>query len=309
MSNACNSRVTFFQKACHVAWKHCYKWFLLPQWADHVHDWEVYDFTMAGCRLCGVQHICGKGACNESVVDHTEIEKVCLITGLCIPTLRTAETEFTDCSAISGDDATILISLQTDNERDESFLLFIQNTIRQIIISKETENALLNEWNRNLEKRALIFTKVARSKKDGGDSDLLDIFRHVIHETNTARTVMLLSNEERERICSQCSQQIFCLLKTFYSVVGNSFLKRGEQKRRCIVVGLLYIMRSGITVSGIEILPNLPVLKSILPHETILHEVFGLRPKIITETENFIKAHLRNVSENSLRKLVGHFFT
>lgn len=308
MLGTCNSGVTFFQKACHVAWQRCYKWFLLPQWADHVHDWEVYDFTMAGCRLCGVQHVCGGGTCNESVADHTEVEKVCLITGLCIPTLRTADAEFTDCSAIIGDDATILMSLQTDNERDESFLLFIQNTVRQIIMSRETERALLNEWKRNVDKRALIFTKVARSKKDGGDSNLLDIFRYVIHETSTARTIMLLPKEEREQISLECSQQIFFLLKTFYCVVGNSFLKRGEQKRRCVVVGLLYIMRSGITVSGIEILSSLPVLKAILPHETLLHGVFGLRPKIITETENFIKAHLRNVSENSLRKLVGQFF-
>lgn len=303
-----NTNIGCFQKLCHVAWQRCYKWFLLPPWADHEHEWEVYDFTMAGCRLCGAQHVCGHGMCNESLIDHTGTEKVCVITGLCAPTLRTAETEFTDCNSINSTDATLLMSLKTNNDKDEEFLLFTQTIVKRTIMSSQTDKALKDEWERNVEKRVLSFIRVARNKKRENGTNLLDIFRYVMHETIASRRVIFLSHKDKERICTTCSRHIFCLLKTLHCEFGVSFLRRGEQKRQSIAVGLLYIMRTGITVRGVEILPSMPILKSILPHETLLQDFFRLRPKIITETENFIKAHLRIVSVHTLRKLSSSSF-
>ncbi|MGA1398179.1 MAG: hypothetical protein ACO31K_05955, partial [Schleiferiaceae bacterium] len=75
--------------------------FCLPREAvgSHVCQWEVFDFDMAGCKLCGRIHECGDGCvCMES--DDAE---VCVVTGSCRRSRQLAfEQEFCDNMTYAG---------------------------------------------------------------------------------------------------------------------------------------------------------------------------------------------------------------
>ena len=66
------------------------------------------------------------------------------------------------------------------------------------------------------------------------------------------------------------------------------------------VIGLMYLMRFGIIVKDIVVLPRLPTLHNTLPLETHLIQMFGMKGKVITETENTVQQVLKNLSINKL---------
>lgn len=94
-----------------------------------------------------------------------------------------------------------------------------------------------------------------------------------------------------------------------------------ENKLQSATIGLLYLMRNGIVVHELVVLPRLQasffsfllcrnlffskcvgmqVLEQILPLENHLSVLFGVRAKCITETENVVKIILRNISKQQL---------
>ena len=66
-------------------------------------------------------------------------------------------------------------------------------------------------------------------------------------------------------------------------------------RQNTIVVGLLYMLRRGVVVHNVTVLPKISTLRDVLPLEQHLVTVFNIRAKIITEAENVIKFILRNI--------------
>jgi RNase P/RNase MRP subunit p29 len=52
---------------------------------------------------------------------------------------------------------------------------------------------------------------------------------------------------------------------------------------------------------GVVVLPKLHRLREILPIESHLQTIFGVKGKCITETENTVKAVMRSVDRESLK--------
>jgi hypothetical protein len=73
-----------------------------------------------------------------------------------------------------------------------------------------------------------------------------------------------------------------------------------EQRLQNSTIGLLYLLRNGIIVHDMVVLPKLQILESVLPLESHLQTFFSIRAKCITETENVIKIILRHVSKQQL---------
>jgi hypothetical protein len=57
-------------------------------------SWEVYDFNLAGCVLCGQMHVCADGSCD--VEKNDQGHDICIITGLCVKMLNFCSDEFLD---------------------------------------------------------------------------------------------------------------------------------------------------------------------------------------------------------------------
>jgi hypothetical protein len=77
-------------EALHRIWRRVHGQFVLPRSAcDHAGGWDVYDADMAGCRLCGAQHVCSDGSCATQA--NEQGHRVCPVTGLCVRTLNFSE--------------------------------------------------------------------------------------------------------------------------------------------------------------------------------------------------------------------------
>jgi hypothetical protein len=59
-------------------------------------------------------------------------------------------------------------------------------------------------------------------------------------------------------------------------------------------VGLLYLMKQGLTIQNTQWLPQVQALQQCLPHETCLEKAFKLSMKLVCETENEVKLALRH---------------
>jgi hypothetical protein len=107
----------------------------------------------------------------------------------------------------------------------------------------------------------------------------------------------MATKAERQRICEWCVDTIhrhMCLMNAMCKGVIT------EAKLRSAAVGLLYMLRQGIIVHELVVLPRLKRLEDILPLENHLDVLFGVRAKCITETENVVKIILRSVTKQQL---------
>ena len=103
--------------------------------------------------------------------------------------------------------------------------------------------------------------------------------------------------EDRQVLATWCAENIRHHLMMLHVI----FPEIVQQSRlRGTVIGLMYLMRYGIIVKDIVVLPRLTALHNTLPLETHLFHMFGMKGKVITETENTVKQVLKNLSINEL---------
>jgi hypothetical protein len=105
------------------------------------------------------------------------------------------------------------------------------------------------------------------------------------------------TREEREAVCTWCVDAIHRHIQLVNSMCKGVVT---EVKLKTTAVGLLYMMRQGIVVHELVVLPKLPALEYMLPLESHLELFFGVKAKCITETENVVKIILRSVTKQQL---------
>jgi hypothetical protein len=71
---------------------------------------------------------------------------------------------------------------------------------------------------------------------------------------------------------------------------------------KTLIIGLFYLLRSGLVHRSITILPRCRSLAHLLPPENYINQ-FGVKSKIITETENIVKCHLRTLSDSDIKDI------
>ena len=105
------------------------------------------------------------------------------------------------------------------------------------------------------------------------------------------------SEEERlaaSKLCSDIIHRHLCLINRVCRGVVT------EAKLRSATVGLLYMIRQGIVVHEMVVLPRIQSLETLLPLENHLDLFFGVKAKCITETENVVKIVLRSITKQQL---------
>jgi hypothetical protein len=126
---------------------------------------------------------------------------------------------------------------------------------------------------------------------------LPDIACKVIQSLGNYREISHNSIESRRKLASHCTDIIcrhICLLNKLCTGIIT------ECKLKHIAVGLLYLMRNGIVMHGIVVLPRLDGLGAVLPIESHLQSIFLIKGKCITETENIVKIVLRAIPRSEL---------
>lgn len=259
-------------------WRKLRSPFALPSVTAQCHlcEWEKIEIDVLGCTLCGKVHACAYGVC-KNVVD-TSDGIVCELSGIVIYSKRYVETEFMDTMCVTGRDI-------IDHESTAGDVELI---VQSLLCSKRQSRVKYSLFLSTLEKNSSI---CERQLRQSGNAmavciHLLSLF------SNTPYVFAYVDPEQRQKlvgvVVEHCVRILHMLTKHGMNIRNN------EVQR--LAVGIMYLMRCGVTMDGVFVLPRLKELETMLPPETSLFDAFGVHPKYITEMENRLKYCLRHVN-------------
>lgn len=291
----------------HEIWRRVRGPFLLPQCVC-LHDghWEPYDFGQAGCRRCGARHHCDSGQC--SVETSHEGQDICTITGLCLSMLNLSDMEVVESSG--GFVSREVLDNTYKNSSHPGDHQWLEEQVYQgvhhILCSEAWSACREVEVLRYSEKCAAIMIRHLKSFKQH-DKGRLPIMPNLVAQfyeeiNSTPAVVGEVSALQRAEMCAICVRVIIQQIKLL-QLVQPSLMQ--AQRIQGVIVGLLYLLRVGVTCKGICVLPRIAHLTKILPSESNLFEFFRIRSKCITDCENLIKHLLRTKPATMLKNASG----
>jgi UL92 family len=285
--------------------------------------WEKFDVDKAACMACSKIHVCNSLKCDTVCGNDGSI---CTITGLFLTPRLLSQYE-TPSDPICNEDP--FISKVTHHNRKKRALdsaegltyhaasnrhkiieppstdtESIMRMICTILLSPTTQQSINSEGTKmDTRLRTICLRRMRQYQMRRETPNICDIEAHLHFKINGHRTPppsVEQSHAERLKCAHKATTAITQLLHFMRTHCGNvpTCVKHGG-----IVTGMLYMMRTGVTIDDITVLPRIPELKRLLPMEQHLMSFFNIRPKIVTEAENVIKYHLRNVAISSLALL------
>jgi hypothetical protein len=178
----------------------------------------------------------------------------------------------------------------------EEQMQIVTSTLKHIMCSEKTKLSLHKE-NAKLKHqlRAVIPQTLRAYKKMEKIPTICDLETQLHRSNNIARIPLSEAQWDLKDMCQLVKQaaipitRLIIFMRTFCSNVPICV------RQNTIVVGLLYMLRRGVVVHNVTVLPKISALRMVLPLEQHLVTVFNIRAKIITEAENVIKFNLRNI--------------
>lgn len=273
--------------------------FLFPQ-AGHECEWERYDADCAGCLLCGKLHRCpaGMAGCTCPLADTDDGGHVCLITGLCIPEVRASFDEYVE--HVSFD------TKQQQGGDDEDLYDRVFCVVNSFLLSSATSGCRELEQKKYAQKRRQAFWRVLRQCKRDNPYELPDLCQVVAEVARqeptpsslvASLTTRNLSHHDTESLIRQSTVSITGAIRQIYKM-GFRKICQGV-KFPSVVIGMLYMTRSGLNVGTVFTLQAVQHIHGLLPSETYLN-CLGVSNKVICDTENEIKSCIRTFAESRM---------
>jgi len=258
-------------------------------------DWELIDCDVAGCRLCGKIHRC-LDTTHCPCVSY-EGRNTCEITGFYDARRYVfVDDEFVDTVAnVTTQHVPIVRSI--DREQIEVW-------VEALLCSQEARAAIAQECAKRQARAKAVFIRLAKqAKADRQPLNLLDLATQTAQAMGSIRSPVLLCEPAAKHLAAACVDRINFFCRAFLDALGCT---PPAVKMQGFVVGLLYLMRSGLIICGnVEIVPRVPELALTLPSENHVKVVFKMSTKIMTEVENFIKITVKSFTRE---RLVGMGF-
>jgi hypothetical protein len=281
-------------------WQRLRRPFRYPR-AGHTCSWERYDADRAGCMLCGALHKCNGSMidCECPLVETDEGGHVCLITGLCISEVRAATCEFVDHACF--DHARECKPLEDEGLHDK-----VTSIIRHFLTSNKTITCRRLEYEKYMQRTKQTFWKVLKQRKRDHSYTLpclCSVVAEVAHleqlqQFQGSRTVMFNSSEYDELVDRVVNISASNITTCIVQIHGMGFRKLCQGgKFQSMIVGMLYMSRTGLHISNLFRLPAVRGVQDLLPSETYLNSL-GISNKVICDTENEIKSCIRVYTEN-----------
>jgi hypothetical protein len=255
-------------------------------------DWELLECDCAGCILCGKIHEC-KDTVHCPVISE-EGRHVCQITGFYTRRQVFSDDEFVETVGnISVAEAPLLKNVD---------FATVESCVKEFICSERTKNSLLQEQSKRNNRIKLSFIKLAKSSKQKKiPVNIMSIITSTIHETSNVRNPKILELVEAEILAEKCIQHINFFCAVFFENMKNV---PAIMKIKGLIIGFLYLMRTGLTLYGnIEIVPKVSDLSLVLPSENHVKIVFKISTKVMTEVENFIKHSVKKLPRSKLLQM------
>lgn len=254
-------------------WRRLRRPFVLPCGAPHhACEWEAIDVDLLGCRVCGDIHACDVCTCTD-VIETTD-SVICSVSGAVLRNLVYSEVEFVDTVALSGP------VTQFDEDIDGE----IDQAVDYVLMSAKSKR-----------QRRLVFcdTLLRWSRQAATPSthrSLVAACAAVAQKAQSNPYVFVFV--ARERLLALVAQaKMDCHRILRFMVTCGMPIKTAEAQR--LTVGVLYLMRHGISDADTVVLQKSPEIAQLLPMENLLLKHYGIHPKFITEAENKIKFCLR----------------
>jgi hypothetical protein len=269
--------------------------FLFPQ-AGHECEWERYDADCAGCLLCGKLHHCpaGMAGCTCPLIETGDGGHVCLITGLCIPEVRSSFEEFVENASFE--------TKHSPGSDDEDLYDRVFCVVNSFLRSSATGVCRELEQKKYSQKKRQAFWRVLRQcKRDNPYElpDLCQVVAEVARQEPTPPSLVAaptsLSNHDTEGLVRQSTVSITGAIRQIYKM-GFRKICQGV-KFPSVVIGMLYMTRNGLNVGSVFNLQAVNQIHGLLPSETYLN-CLGVSNKVICDTENEIKSCIRAFSES-----------
>ena len=245
------------------------------------HEWEQFDCNKAGCLQCGHIHQCCE---NVSFNKCCRLEQQadgsfsCTITGLSIACIRVGTREFFDHCIFE----------KKDHPHERSAWEQTHDEVNYVVTNFLCHSNMINCKNKEYKKKmhriqsaVVVYLKAFKLNAPCPVVLFHDMLAYAIH-----RAKVLYSTTPSPELVNQCVTHIT-------RAVIDLQLQKSVSERSNIIIGMLYLMKSGLEYQREFWLPKITELNHCLPHENSLEKCFGVSVKIICDTENTIKMILR----------------
>lgn len=157
-------------------------------------------------------------------------------------------------------------------------------------------NFQIHEWDNNYPSYAMRRNFNTRNNTDQSTHCVIrDTVKEILQQCNDNA-----SDNTNPNLLNELSAQIGTTIAFFSTEMG---MKIKSLDYRNLSIGMLYLMKHGISMHGVHILPRMSILQKILPPESQLHRRFNFKCKNITDVENKIKLYLRDINIAQLEKI------
>jgi len=267
-------------------WRRIRRPFRYPCCAKNKCQWELFGPDQAGCLKCGSVHQCFENqvdnVCPLATLD--DCSRACTITGIVVREVRHAASEYTDTCSVPLEYRDDRSCLPPDLDAD------IYNAISYILLSDKANKYRNSENNKVSSKLAQSLHKSLKAFKMKGSGGLPVLHTHLAwlfySETNV-RFIQEASHDLVNQCARVISQCIVDLHKKGIKITPGVSLQN-------LVVGLMYLLRTGLTYEKHVLLPCIEEVALVLPNENRLENVFGISCKSICIVENITKYLWRN---------------
>ena len=239
----------------------------------HACKWEVFASGRAGCTLCGAIHVCDALTCSQKVAMDDSV--LCAVTGAFLSRVYGVET---------WSDRSICSSLESKGRSELNYDL--ESHLHDLLLSANARAYCEFEQANYLARAAALLEQrlsgvsAERGAASAGARDcVVDALADVVRGV-AMRVPVEFCLAERERLAKACLAAIAPMAA---KILRNEFFKICKAGHRAIVVGLVYLLRSGVTNGKEVVLPRLEELSGVLPCEMHLRAWWNINPSCCTE--------------------------
>jgi len=251
-------------------WRRLRQPFVLPLGTKHhTCEWEYIDVDVLGCTLCGDVHVCDPCTCKDVI--ETNHSVVCAISGVVLRNYMYSDVEFVDTVAVTGP----LSQFEEDFDADVDSIVY---------------NMIVSTRSKQYQRIALCELLLRWSRAEVSSANMIVNCANFMRKAQQNWHVFaFVSMTQRQELALEAAAECRRILR--FMVTCGMPIKAQEVQR--LTVGLLYLMRHGISIGREVVLRQRADVCCTLPAENCLLRYYGIHPKFITETENRIKFCLR----------------
>lgn len=238
----------------------------------HACKWEVFASGRAGCTLCGAIHVCDALTCRNQISMDDSV--LCTVTGAFLSRVYGVET---------WSDRSICSSLERKGKTELNYDL--ESHVHDLLLSATARKYCEFEQANYLARAAAFLEHASERGARDGCQCVVDVLADVVRGL-PMRVPVEFCLAERERLAKACLAAIAPMAA---KILRNEFFKVCKAGHKAIVIGLVYLLRSGVTNGTQVVLPRLEELSGVLAQEMHLRAFWGINPSCCTEVENRLK--------------------